>query len=853
MRRKNALSVRVRNPSRGLVTRLPSDEADQMRPGDTDRAFIDANNVRFEDGVTRAAPGYSKVIIGSDLITGIFAYWKMDEAQSSLRRDSVDGKDMTPYDNSTHPITQVPGVNGDAAKIPFFAGIPTVSMGLIGDPDLNNLSSADYTVTMSLKFENAFPASSTFFNSNAFQLQIRTGGTLRISGSSSHIDSGSSLVLGTWYHIVVAYTQSTGSTDFYVNGSLAGTAVLGTFVGADFLFSKTALAAVTVDNMGVWKRTFTSGDVTDLYNSGAVLDYPFFQGPISLLMQGNVINSDVTKRKPFTIATGGDLWSVARSFDPSSGEFQAILNSIYPGTPPTDTSYAWSAVDFFDKEVYAQRDNTPQYWTPDLTLSQAVPGLPTVDDKWDGVESFFDHLILWKDDRFKWSARNDFTTWIPIGSTAASWVMTVDTGGFTQPMPGSNVTIPTVENPNTKGVVNGQFIQIPDVQSSLTYYNIYQVVSHTGSSITVTLQAVTGVTATGLTVNAGDSIFSMDANEAGESQNVGSHVNGPIFQILSQGDYAYIFKERSIQSIQYVGLQSGIFFVHPEIANEGLLARNALLGLGDGRMIFVGHREIYSYQGGPTLTPICQQFSRQMYSELDRARLDTILLFHKEFKNEIWIQYPVLGGAFKVLIWNYREDSVSIDTYDTSLNGLTAVAEVEWSVDPSWESLPDSLTWDSVSDMLTWDSFSGSGADRFTLMATGDNQLLIHGGPAGQTFNRNGAAYPTQATTEDYDLGEPDMFKYVDVVVVGIHVKSPPDTTVRRLFIELGYRDWLDDDVKYRPAFSVQVQGNYKPPPLRINPGGAGRFLRLRFSTTDADVDWSVTSYEIHTRAGSFY
>jgi len=53
----------------------------------------------------------------------------------------------------------------------------------------------------------------------------------------------------------------------------------------------------------------------------------------------------------------------------------------------------------------------------------------------------------------------------------------------------------------------------------------------------------------------------VDANEAGETRVIGSDVNGSIFNIVVLGDYAYIFKERSIQVMQYVGVTSGTFFI----------------------------------------------------------------------------------------------------------------------------------------------------------------------------------------------------------------------------------------------------------------------------------------------------
>ncbi len=859
MRRKNAISVRVRNPARGLVTRLPGEEADLMRPGDKDRVFTDAQNARFEDGVVCAAPGYKNAQLVTPILTDIVSHWRFDELQQDYPGDLVvsrDEQEVNPFinDGNIPPSASgyAPGKIGRAAVV-----CDRASRGFLNAPDSDSLGLNHFTFTG--WFQRKAQDDDQYLLRKAGSYSVGfLGNKLRVvltsnAGLTNTVcDSSVSLSLDVWYFVSVTYDGANISVQ--INDGAADTSVL-----TDTL-DLTPGEPLTVGNLdstskpfwcdsfSLWSRVLTSGELTALYAGGDGLDYPFLGGPLTLIFQGSLI--DDSDPRPLTVASGGNLFSVDRSYDAETQEFVATLDLIYDGVEPPDREFGWTAVDFYDKEIYAQHDNPVQYWKPAMALTKDVPGLPADDAKWDGVESFFGHLILWKGDRFKWSAQDNFSLWYPVALTAATFAMTVDAPGFVQPAVTASVVIPTVEDPATEGVVVGQVISIDDVQSGYTYTNYYQVtaISTGPNTITGTLLDLTGHTATGLTVAAADNIFSVDANDSGESHNVGSHVNGEIFQILAQGDYAYVFKERSIQSMQFVGLAAGVFFLHPEISNEGLLSRNSLLGLGDGRMIFVGHREIYSYIGGPTLTPIVPQFSRQFYAELDRTRLDEILLFHKEFKNEVWIQYPVVGGH-KVLIWNYREDTASIDIYDAARHGITAVAEVEWSVDPSWDSLAESVTWDSFDSSLSWDDMTSTDSqDRFTLMAFGDGRLAVHG----VGFSRDGEAYTALAETQDFDCDEPDVFKYVDVILVGLQVRLP-ESVVRRVFVQLGYRDWLDSTIKWTAAIPIQVQGGHSPPPLKLNPGGSGRFLRLRFYSNEVDVPWRVTSYEIHSRPGSFY
>lgn len=866
MRLRKALSVRVRNPSRGLVTRMPPEEADLTRPGDTNRTYLDAQNVRFEDGVVCAAQGTSSVQIVTPLLADLISHWRLDEPSGTTRIDSHGDNDLELGTPPTPPptVSIVGTVEQGIGKIDNAAVFPSVTPSpFFASPYLRNLTPSggletlhtdEYSIAGWFKTSDITSVSQVVASWGS-ALISQENNTLVLSlwdGASYITVTIGTLVADTWAHFAFVFEPGASEVRGYFNGGAAvtATATVSALNGAaEFFFAEMGVEAeFMLDSVSVWGRAISDAEIDLLYNTGDALDYPFLSGPITLIHQGNII--DDNDPKPLTVAAGGKLFEVTRSFE--NEVFTATLAEIYDGTAPTDEQFAWSAIDFYNKELYAQHDNNVQYWMPAMSSALDLPGLPSADAKWDGVESFFGHVILWKKDRFKWSAQNDSSLWIPVSTTAATFVMTVDSPGFTQPAVNASVVIPTDEDPTAEGVVVGQYIRIDDVQSGITYSNYYLVtaISNTGApgTITATRLDLTGGTTTGLTVNTGDDIISVDANDSGESQNVGSDINGPIFQILAQGDYAYIFKERSIQSIQFVGLANGIFFVHPEISNEGLLARNCLLGLGDGRMIFVGHREIYSYQGGPTLTNICQQVSRQFYSELDRSRLSEIVMFHKEAANEVWIQYPVVGGH-KVLIWNYREDTATIDIYKPELMGITAVADVEWPVDPSWESLAESVTWESFNPLISWSEMAVSdSADRYTLMAFGDGTMAIHG----IGFNRGGEAYIALAETQDFDCDEPDIFKYVSTVLIGIHVRSP-DVTVRTVYVQLGYRAWLDDDVTWTTPFPIRVQGNYSPPPIRINPGGAGRFLRLRIYSTDADVPWRVTSFEIHCRAGSFY
>lgn len=422
-------------------------------------------------------------------------------------------------------------------------------------------------------------------------------------------------------------------------------------------------------------------------------------------------------------------------------------------------------------------------------------------------------------------------TQAPTDLTRASNVVTVTFAAAHGYVVGNTITVADT----TPSSFQGAFViaSVPST-TTLTYS---QVGANESTTVDGTVQG---------TLPANSNLVSLDANEAGEAQIVGASDNGAIYQVVPLGDYAIILKNRVVQTVQYVGRLSGTFFIRTEIRDEGMVGRNAVTRLNDNRLVFLGNRELYDYRGGGSLVPVCLQYTRQLFEELDRSRIHEVTLHHKELRNEVWVIYPVKGGQ-KILVWNYVEDTASIDLYDNNLGGVCSVGQTRWTTDPTWNALADSMTWDSLADTVTWDSFVGSGEELVTLVATGDGAVFVHG----INFNRDGVAYTSTGQTMDHDFGDQDAWKYIDVVVVHLQVKEG-DIVNRKLYVEVGTKETTDGVITWSPRTTIFVQGAGQKP-SKVNPGGSGRFVRLRFTSEDVDVQWRVSGYEIYARMGNTY
>lgn len=352
----------------------------------------------------------------------------------------------------------------------------------------------------------------------------------------------------------------------------------------------------------------------------------------------------------------------------------------------------------------------------------------------------------------------------------------------------------------------------------------------------------------------GTNIISLDANSAGELSNTGSGASGVIYRVDTLGSYGYIFKSRSIQSMQYVGADQGTFYIRPEITNEGFIGRYSFVKVGLDKMYFWGNREIYQYSGGNQLIPIAQQHSKQLFSELDKSRTDEIIGFHNESSSEIWFIYPMQGRSktapSRVFVYNYLENSCSIDDYEG--DGITAVGSFEWVLGLHWV---DALgQWNNPGSWgadASWSDLAEGRGDSLSTLAfekhKGEPTLTIYG----ENYDRDGEAYESVHESPDYDNQDPLAWKYADTVEISFQVKVPT-TGDEIVEIQIGSRDNFDNAVTWSPAKEVLVQGggNYT---TKINVQRSGRFLRVRFRSKQVGIRWRVSQFKLMGRVGSTY
>lgn len=234
------------------------------------------------------------------LTTSIQGYWKTDESSGSAA-------DSTPNANT---LTNV-GVVYASGKInnggDFEASDLTDVLTILDASQTGLDITSDIAVSAWLK-----PESDPVNNGNEFTVVAKFDATgtqrsyifkygqqsgnlligMNVSSDGSSSPQGTinvDLGTGTFKHVVWSWKASTSTLTGYVNGSSIGTATTGTVTSifngtSPFNIGNSPAGAFDglIDEVGIWSRELTAGEVTTLYNAGAGIQYPFTTGPTSV-------------------------------------------------------------------------------------------------------------------------------------------------------------------------------------------------------------------------------------------------------------------------------------------------------------------------------------------------------------------------------------------------------------------------------------------------------------------------------------------------------------------------------------------------------------------------------------------
>ena len=215
------------------------------------------------------------------LTDDLISYWKLDDASGdatdSVGSDTLTNNGSTDYATSTGKINT--GVSFDGST-QYFSG------------NLVSSSTSDISVGLWVYIPNASMGGAFFHNGSmsapgdGFGLGVGDGDfdhpgnhLILVLDEIDWIDSGVNIGTG-WHYIAI--TRATTTWRFYIDGSQVGSTPTESPLTptGDFQLARDTSGAGRYfqgyeDEVGFWTRRLSASDISELYNGGAGLQYPF--------------------------------------------------------------------------------------------------------------------------------------------------------------------------------------------------------------------------------------------------------------------------------------------------------------------------------------------------------------------------------------------------------------------------------------------------------------------------------------------------------------------------------------------------------------------------------------------------
>jgi hypothetical protein len=214
-----------------------------------------------------------------DLTSNLIHYWKLDDSSGDAT-DSVGSLTLTnngsiAFATSTSKINN--GVSLDGSSQYFSGGLASSAT--------TNVTIALWVYIPSSSTHGAFLHNgSNVPGGNGYTLGVGNGdfdtagnNLILLLDSAAWIDSGATIGTG-WHHVAV--TRDATTWKFYIDGSAAGTTSTASPLTptSDFQLGRDTSNRYfggDLDEVGFWTRALSASEISQLYNSGAGVQYPF--------------------------------------------------------------------------------------------------------------------------------------------------------------------------------------------------------------------------------------------------------------------------------------------------------------------------------------------------------------------------------------------------------------------------------------------------------------------------------------------------------------------------------------------------------------------------------------------------
>lgn len=242
------------------------------------------------------------------LDTDLVSYWKLEESGANTRVDSHGSNDLTAAASALNTANGIidnafNGANGSSID----TELAVADNGTLSFSTKFSISTWIFQPDTFGVLPNSSIATKWLYNTQGeWSMQTNAGAGTQLhcliasalddGGGNLGTTTGANFVENTWYHIVMVF-DGDGATNadrlkVYINNVMDTLSFTGTIPSvmqngtADFVIGKWPGLNRNwfgyIDETAIWSRALSGAEVTELYNGGAGLEYPFSSGDFTL-------------------------------------------------------------------------------------------------------------------------------------------------------------------------------------------------------------------------------------------------------------------------------------------------------------------------------------------------------------------------------------------------------------------------------------------------------------------------------------------------------------------------------------------------------------------------------------------
>lgn len=250
-------------------------------PGTAITVTVTATNAGGSNSATSAA------VNPSSLLTGLAAYWKMDEA-SGNRADSVGGFTLTDGNtvgSNTGKVSLAAdfvGANSESLSVASAAALQAGARDFFFDLWFftTSVTGVQFLISKGTASSGVGHEYGLFMNGTSLSWRISAG-----AAQTSLVIANTTLIINTWYYVACWWEQAAGlvwgqlNNNAAVSSALAGTVNTSAAVLSFGAFNAaSSFATVRLDEVGRWNRLLTGAEILARYNGGSGQHPPFLTG-----------------------------------------------------------------------------------------------------------------------------------------------------------------------------------------------------------------------------------------------------------------------------------------------------------------------------------------------------------------------------------------------------------------------------------------------------------------------------------------------------------------------------------------------------------------------------------------------